>query len=280
MRGALPAHGISQQHDVAPVQDDVGPPKRAGSLEQDAPGRTDARLFRAGARRGRLRGGLERRGLFRLFDSAAGCWNARLLQLFGIDASLLPVPRPSGTPVARISSAAASRIGLRAGTQVSVGAGDQSAGAVGAGIVRGGLISVSMGTAGAVAAFLDAPVRDAEGRMIVTAHPIKGHWLLEGYQAAAQRLPLVQGAVRRAGSPRCRGRRPQLLRLHERPCLRGTRRIPRTACTPLFRGRWNAPVQSPGPGNDCGAHVLAHPVRHRPGVHGRHHAGHEGHGEL
>ena len=91
----------------------------------------------------------------------------------------------AGTPVARISSAAASRIGLRAGTQVSVGAGDQSAGAVGAGIVRGGLISVSMGTAGAVAAFLDAPIRDAEGRMIVTAHPLKGHWLLEGYQAAA-----------------------------------------------------------------------------------------------
>ncbi len=124
-------------------------------------------------------------GYFGFFDSAAGCWNARLLQLFGIDASLLPVPRPSGTPVARISSAVASRIGLRAGTPVSVGAGDQSAGAVGAGIVRGGLISISMGTAGAVAAFLDAPVRDPEGRMIVTAHPIKGHWLLEGYQAAA-----------------------------------------------------------------------------------------------
>jgi sugar (pentulose or hexulose) kinase len=46
-----------------------------------------------------------------------------------------------------------------------------------------GLNSVSMGTA--VAAFLDAPIRDSEGRMIVTAHPIKGHWLLEGCQAAA-----------------------------------------------------------------------------------------------
>jgi sugar (pentulose or hexulose) kinase len=30
-----------------------------------------------------------------------------------------------------------------------------------------------------------APVRDAEGRMIVAARPIKGHWLREGYQAAA-----------------------------------------------------------------------------------------------
>jgi xylulokinase len=124
-------------------------------------------------------------GFFGFFDSEAGCWHARLLDLFDIPTSALPVPQPSGTPVARISAEASARIGLRAGTLVSVGAGDQSAGAVGAGIVRRGLISVSMGTAGAVTAFLDSPFRDPAGRMMVTAHPVKGRWLLEGYQAAA-----------------------------------------------------------------------------------------------
>ena len=124
-------------------------------------------------------------GFFGFFDSEAGFWHKRLLDLFDISPSLLPVPRSSGTPVARISPEVSARIGLRAGTPVSVGAGDQSAGAVGAGIVRKGLVSVSMGTAGAVTAFLDAPFRDPAGRIMVTAHPIKGRWLLEGYQAAA-----------------------------------------------------------------------------------------------
>jgi xylulokinase len=124
-------------------------------------------------------------GFFGFFDSTAGRWDEEILRLFDIPAALLPLPRPSGVPAAKISAAAAKRIGLAAGTPVSVGAGDQSAGAVGAGIVRKGLVSVSMGTAGAVTAFLDAPFRDPAGRTMVTAHPIKGRWLLEGYQAAA-----------------------------------------------------------------------------------------------
>jgi xylulokinase len=124
-------------------------------------------------------------GFFGFFDSATGRWDEEILGRFDIPARLLPVPRPSATPVARISPAAARRSGLVAGTPVSVGAGDQSAGAVGAGIVRKGLVSVSMGTAGAVTAFLDAPFRDPAGRVMVTAHPMAGRWLLEGYQAAA-----------------------------------------------------------------------------------------------
>ena len=124
-------------------------------------------------------------GFFGFFDSATGRWDEAILARFEIPAALLPVPRPSATPVAKISAAAAKRIGLTAGTPVSVGAGDQSAGAVGAGIVRKGLVSVSMGTAGAVTAFLDTPFRDPAGRVMVTAHPVAGRWLLEGYQAAA-----------------------------------------------------------------------------------------------
>ncbi len=124
-------------------------------------------------------------GFFGFFDSTAGRWDEEILGLFEIPSSLLPLPRASATPVARISAAAARRIGLVAGTPVAVGAGDQSAGAVGAGIVRKGLVSISMGTAGAVTAFLDAPFRDPAGRTMVTAHPIVGRWLLEGYQAAA-----------------------------------------------------------------------------------------------
>jgi sugar (pentulose or hexulose) kinase len=124
-------------------------------------------------------------GFFGFFDSGRGAWDQELLDLFDIPQSVLPVPCASGTLVGRISSAASKRIGLAEGTPVSIGAGDQSAGAVGAGIVQAGRVSVSMGTAGAVTAFLDAPFRDPAGKTMVTAHPMKGRWLLEGYQAAA-----------------------------------------------------------------------------------------------
>jgi xylulokinase len=124
-------------------------------------------------------------GYFGFFDPAEGRWDGELLDRFAMPREILPVPLPSGTPVAKISAAAARRVGLVEGTPVAVGAGDQSAGAVGAGVVRKGLVSISMGTAGAVAAFLEGPFRDPGGRTLVTAHPIKGRWLLEGYQAAA-----------------------------------------------------------------------------------------------
>lgn len=124
-------------------------------------------------------------GYFGFFDPASGRWDPALLERFAIPRALLPVPLASGTPVARLSAAAARRCGLAEGTPVAVGAGDQSAGAVGAGVVRKGLVSISMGTAGAVTAFLDAFYRDPGKRTLVTAHPIAGKWLLEGYQAAA-----------------------------------------------------------------------------------------------
>lgn len=124
-------------------------------------------------------------GFFGFFDSTAGSWDSEILRLFEIPGEILPVPAASGTQVGEVSAEAAEACGLAAGTPVSIGAGDQSAGAVGAGIVRKGLVSVSMGTAGAVTAYLDSPFRDPAGKTMVTAHPIDGSWLLEGYQAAA-----------------------------------------------------------------------------------------------
>lgn len=124
-------------------------------------------------------------GFFGFFDVTSRAWDHELLRLFEIPVGILPIPAASGTRVGEVSAAAAEACGLAPGTPVSIGAGDQSAGAVGAGIVRKGLVSVSMGTAGAVAAYLDSPFRDPGGKTMVTCHPMDGRWLLEGYQAAA-----------------------------------------------------------------------------------------------
>ena len=124
-------------------------------------------------------------GFFGCYDTVGFDWDADILKAFSIPADILPLPTASGTVVGSISAEAWERCGLAQGTPIAVGAGDQSAGSLGAGIVRSGLISISMGTAGAVNAFVAQPFRDPHGRMMVTNHTIKGRWLLEGYQAAA-----------------------------------------------------------------------------------------------
>jgi sugar (pentulose or hexulose) kinase len=124
-------------------------------------------------------------GFFGCYDTVGFAWNPEILKAFSIPADVLPQPMASGTVVGSVSAEAAERSGLAQGTPIAIGAGDQSAGSLGAGIVDEGLISISMGTAGAVNAFVAKPFRDPHGRMMVTNHSIKGRWLLEGYQAAA-----------------------------------------------------------------------------------------------
>jgi len=124
-------------------------------------------------------------GYFGVFDNTRGAWDQGLLEMFDIPESLLPVPEKSGTLVGRVSTEASNLCGLAEGTPIAVGAGDQSAGAVGAGVVHKGLISISMGTAGAVTAYMDTPFRDPDCTNMATSHPIFGCWLMEGYQAAA-----------------------------------------------------------------------------------------------
>ena len=124
-------------------------------------------------------------GFFGFFDNVAGTWDRELLELFNISDSLLPIPTASAKPAGKVSPEASKRCGLAAGTPFSIGAGDQSAGALGAGVTKKGMLSISMGTAGAVTAFVDTPFRDPLSKMMVTSHPMEGRWLLEGYQAAA-----------------------------------------------------------------------------------------------
>lgn len=124
-------------------------------------------------------------GYFGVYDNVSHKWDKELLGMFDLPEDILPVPSASGTLAGRVSAEASKRCGLPEGTPIAIGAGDQSAGAVGAGIVCKGRLSISMGTAGAVGAFLDKPFRNPESTNMATAHPIEGCWLMEGHQAAA-----------------------------------------------------------------------------------------------
>lgn len=121
-----------------------------------------------------------------------GCWNTgecrwdeRLMAVAGLTPAQLPEPRRSGTLAGQLSAAAAAKTGLRQGTPLCIGAGDQNAGALGAGVTSPGLLSVSLGTGGLLAACVRGPFRDPARKTMVTNHVLPGCWQVEGYQAGA-----------------------------------------------------------------------------------------------
>lgn len=123
-------------------------------------------------------------GLFGCRDLYGNCWSGEICSALDIDPAMLPQVVPSGTVVGEISPAVAAQTGLAAGTPIVVGAGDQNAAAIGAGVIERGMMSVSLGTGGLAAAFVDAPIPDLNSAGMLTAHPIAGHFMLEGYQTA------------------------------------------------------------------------------------------------
>jgi len=119
------------------------------------------------------------------WDTAKLRWDERLMTVAGLTPAMLSEPRASGSLAGTLSAQAASKTGLAAGMPLCIGAGDQNSGALGAGVVRPGLLSVSMGTGGLVAACVDQAFHDPSRKTMVTNHAIDGCWLVEGYQAGA-----------------------------------------------------------------------------------------------
>jgi xylulokinase len=78
----------------------------------------------------------------------------------------------------------AEKTGLAVGTPLVVGAGDQNAAAIGAGLIKPGMMSVSLGTGGLAALFVDGELPGLDESFMLTAHPMPGKYMLEGYQPA------------------------------------------------------------------------------------------------
>ncbi len=124
-------------------------------------------------------------GFSGMWDTSKFEWSEKILSLFEIDKSLLPVPTPSGTVVGKITPEVSRKSGFAQGMPICVGAGDQNSAATGAGVVYEGIASVSMGTAGNANAFLESSFRDPAGKNMIVNHSIYGKWQIEGHQAGA-----------------------------------------------------------------------------------------------
>jgi xylulokinase len=120
-----------------------------------------------------------------LFDLRRRDWAPEMLAALEIPATWLPTSYEGPEVTGQITDGAAEVTGLRAGTPVVAGGGDQAAGAVGAGAVTPGIVSLALGTSGVVFATTSEPYIEPEGRLHAFCHSAPGAWHLMGVMLSA-----------------------------------------------------------------------------------------------
>ena len=120
-----------------------------------------------------------------LFDIRKRTWAPEILDALNISPDWLPPTFEGHETTGEVSAEAAESTGLREGTPVVAGGGDQSAQAVGTGVVRPGTMAVTLGTSGVVFAATESPLIDPRGRLHAFCHAVADRWHLMGVMLSA-----------------------------------------------------------------------------------------------
>jgi xylulokinase len=120
-----------------------------------------------------------------LFDLGQRTWSTDILNALNIQPEWLPPTFEGHESTGGVNAAAAELTGLLNGTPVVAGGGDQSAQAVGVGVVRPGTIAVTLGTSGVVFAATESPLIEPQGRLHAFCHAAAGRWHLMGVMLSA-----------------------------------------------------------------------------------------------
>src|SRR5215207_5077931 len=120
-----------------------------------------------------------------LFDLGKRTWSPRIANALNISVDWLPPTFEGHETTGEVTREAAESTGLRAGTPVVAGGGDQSAQAVGVGVVRPGTMAVTLGTSGVVFAATESPLIEPAGRLHAFCHAVEGRWHLMGVMLSA-----------------------------------------------------------------------------------------------
>lgn len=115
-----------------------------------------------------------------LFHVSERRWSPEVMAALDVPPGWFPPAVESSGAAGAVSAAAAGETGLPAGLPICGGAGDQAAGAVGAGIVRPGVVSSTVGTSGVVFAYAEEPWTDPQGRIHTFCHAVPGKWHVMG----------------------------------------------------------------------------------------------------
>lgn len=112
-------------------------------------------------------------------------WSAPILKALKINPSVLPSLGESPEIAGYITTEAAGHSGLPEGLPVAFGGADNTCAAVGNGVIKEGIVAVSIGTSGTVIAPTRQPVRDKLGRAHTFNHSVPGLWYVMGVMQAA-----------------------------------------------------------------------------------------------
>jgi len=130
-----------------------------------------------------------------LFDVAHGSWSEQMFELFQIPRDFFPPALPSATVIGKVTTDAAKETGISAGTPVVNGSSDNSATALGAGVLKPGDAVLIIGTAGVASVCTDRPVIDSSHKTLCWSYCLPDHWTTLGItQTAGESLTWFRSA--------------------------------------------------------------------------------------
>jgi len=110
-------------------------------------------------------------------DAQSGTWSSDLCQQFGLDRKKLPKIVAPWEVMGEVKPDHAEEFGLAPGTIIAAGAGDTAANALGAGIVKPGILFDVAGTASVLAGCTDSYIADTQNKALLTMRSvIPGLW--------------------------------------------------------------------------------------------------------
>lgn len=133
-----------------------------------------------------------------LFDVAKRRWSDRLFDFFGFPRSLFPEALPSDEIIGQVTREASGLTGLKAGTPVANGSSDNSASALGAGMIHPGQVTLIIGTAGVISVCSARPLADPANRTLCWHYCLRDKWVTLGVmQTAGESLHWFKNAFDR-----------------------------------------------------------------------------------
>lgn len=120
-----------------------------------------------------------------LFDVRKRAWATKLIEVAGIDPRILPPVFESHIITGRVCAAGARLFGLSEGIPVAGGGGDSVIQTIGSGVIAPGELQTTIGTAGILAAALEAPLDNPDGRLQVFCNIAPDKWHCMGVSMSA-----------------------------------------------------------------------------------------------
>ncbi len=131
-----------------------------------------------------------------LYDLLSDGWDYPVVETLGLREGVLAPLVASGEVAGELTSEAAEELGLRAGLPVAAGAADTAAAQLGVGLLRPGLVQLTVGTGGQIVAPKDSPEPDPHLRTHLYRSAIPDLWYsMAAIQNAGLALEWVRGVL-------------------------------------------------------------------------------------